>query len=113
LARYFELLYRRSSGNLQPGIDRKWGVQMAESLKGLEPDQLVRWIDGPKYFGLRKSQLDENIRKGLIPRPFPIVEGGRAKAWTGRQILEHQQQRQAAPPVQKRVLKRKQSATAE
>ena len=64
--------------------------------KGLEPDQLVRWIDGPKYFGLRKSQLDDNIRKGLIPTPFAIVEGGRAKAWTGRQILEHHARRQDA-----------------
>jgi predicted DNA-binding transcriptional regulator AlpA len=69
---------------------------MSENLKGLEPDELVRWQDGPKYFGLQRSQLDDNIRKGLIPAPFSIVEGGRAKAWTGRQILEHHQRRQAA-----------------
>jgi hypothetical protein len=80
------------------------------NLKGLEPDELVRWRDGPKYFGLQKSQLNDNIDKGLIPAPFPIVEGGRAKAWTGRQILEHHKRRQEA---QKRALKSKQSATAE
>jgi predicted DNA-binding transcriptional regulator AlpA len=76
---------------------------MTESFKGLEPDQLVRWIDGPKYFGLQKSQLDENIRKGLIPAPFPIVEGGRAKAWTGRQIREHHARRLRAARRQRRA----------
>jgi predicted DNA-binding transcriptional regulator AlpA len=73
---------------------------MTESLRGLDPDQLVRWTEGPKYFGLRKSQLDENIRKGLIPAPFAIVEGGRGKAWTGRQILEHHARRFAAASKQ-------------
>jgi predicted DNA-binding transcriptional regulator AlpA len=70
--------------------------RLARVVRGLEPDELVRWQDGPRYFGLAKSRLDEAIKKGLIPPPFPVVEGGRAKAWTGRQILEHQARRLAA-----------------
>ena len=63
--------------------------------KGLDPDEIVRWKNGPKYFGLRPSQLNENIKKGLIPPPFPLVEGGRGKGWTGRMIQDHHQSRQA------------------
>jgi hypothetical protein len=64
--------------------------------KGLHPDEIIRWKDGPKYFGQRRSQLNENIRKGLIPAPFTLVEGGRGKGWTGQMILDHHQRRQAA-----------------
>jgi hypothetical protein len=85
--------------------------KLARVVRGLEPDELVRWQDGPRYFGLEKSQLDEAIKDGKIPPPFPVVEGGRAKAWTGRQILEHHGRRQAA--AQQRALKAKQPVTAE
>jgi predicted DNA-binding transcriptional regulator AlpA len=77
--------------------------KVARLVKGLEPDEVVRWKEGPKYFGLEKSQLDENIKKGLIPAPFEIVEGGKAKAWTGRQITEHHRRRQEA--AQQKALK--------
>jgi predicted DNA-binding transcriptional regulator AlpA len=67
-----------------------------ELLEGLHPDQLVRQKDGGKYFGLGHTRLDEAIKAGLIPRPFSVLPGGRAKGWTGRQIIEHHRKRQEA-----------------
>lgn len=55
----------------------------------LDPDAIIRRDQGPKYFGLKRTQLDEGIRRGVIPRPFVLIEGGRATGWTGRQIIEH------------------------
>ena len=51
---------------------------------------------GRKYFGLKRSQLDDQIKRGAIPRPFPLVEGGRATGWLGRQIIAHHHRRIAA-----------------
>jgi predicted DNA-binding transcriptional regulator AlpA len=62
-------------------------------LQDADPDQVVRWSEGPRYFGVKKSQLSDAINKGLIPTPFRLVEGGRAKGWTRRQIAEHHQSR--------------------
>ena len=61
-----------------------------------DPDEVIRWREGPRYFGLKKSQLSDGINRGLIPAPFFLVEGGRAKGWTRRQIAEHHQPRQAS-----------------
>jgi predicted DNA-binding transcriptional regulator AlpA len=71
---------------------------MGESnfLLGLDPDQIVRRAQGPRYFGLKKSQLAEAIKDGKIPAPFPLVEGGRATGWLGRQIIAHHHRRIAA-----------------
>jgi len=52
--------------------------------------------EGPKYFGYKHSQLDEKIRAGEIPAPFPLTDSGRAKGWIGRQIIEWQNARLAA-----------------
>jgi predicted DNA-binding transcriptional regulator AlpA len=62
----------------------------------LDPNEIIRRELGPKYFGLRRSQLDELIKKGAIPKPFPLVEGGRATGWLGRQIIEHHRRRLAS-----------------
>ena len=67
-----------------------------EEKKELEPNEIVRKRDGAKYFGLKHTQIDEAIDKGLIPAPFQLYEGGRATGWTGAMILEHQRKRIAA-----------------
>ena len=63
---------------------------------GLHPNEIVRYGEGARYFGYRHSQLGEKIKSGEIPAPFSLSDGGRAKGWTGRQILEHQRARLAA-----------------
>ena len=67
----------------------------SEALSELDANQIVRQADGWKYFGYGHSRLEELIRAGKIPKPFPLVEGGRAKGWLGRQIIEHHRQRLA------------------
>jgi predicted DNA-binding transcriptional regulator AlpA len=62
----------------------------------IDPNEIIRRELGHKYFGLKRSQLDQQIKDGKIPRPFPLVEGGRATGWLGRQIIKHHQKRIAA-----------------
>ena len=58
--------------------------------KELHPNEIVRWKDAPKYFGLKESHLREKINAGEIEPPIPLSASGRAKGFTGRQIIEHQ-----------------------
>jgi hypothetical protein len=89
---------------------------------GLDPGTFYRWSLGFKLFGLKHSQLSEAIKTGKLPPPFASVEGGKAKGWTGSQIIKHrrerlaaaqQRARLAAAAAQQRTLKGKQPATAE
>jgi hypothetical protein len=53
-------------------------------------DQIVRVRDGKLYHGFSAAEARVKIRQGKLPKPFPLTPGGRAKAWTKRQLLEHQ-----------------------
>lgn len=63
---------------------------------GLDPSAFYRWSLGEKLFGLKHSQLSDAVKAGKLPPPFATVEGGRAKGWTGSQIIEHRRTRLAA-----------------
>jgi hypothetical protein len=97
---------------------------------GLDPGAFYRWSQGFKLFGLKHSQLCEAANTGKIPPPIQSAEGGKAKGWTGSQIIEHRRERFAAAQERarlaapkaaakvaaraaKRALKGKQPATAE
>lgn len=69
---------------------------MNQKLDELDPYQIVRFYEGAKYFGYKHSQLPEKIKSGEIPAPFPLSDSGRAKGWTGRQIIKWQAEREAA-----------------
>lgn len=56
----------------------------------LHPNEIIRYSKGGKFFGYKSSQLDELIKSGEIPRPIPLSASGRAKGWTGQQIIDHQ-----------------------
>ena len=62
-----------------------------KGVEGLHPNEIVRLKDAPKYFGLGKTQLDEKIKAGEIDPPIALSASGRAKGFTGQQIIEHQQ----------------------
>ena len=66
------------------------------NLAELEPDQIIRKCDGPKYFGLKSTALDDAIDRGDIEPPMALTAGGRARGWTGRQIINHHRRRLAA-----------------
>jgi hypothetical protein len=94
--------------NEQPDYDNNFG---------LDPGAFYRWSQGFKLFGLKHTQLSEAIKTGKLPPPLESVEGGKAKGWTGTQIIEHRRTRLAAAnaalKVKQAALKAKQLVTAE
>jgi hypothetical protein len=68
----------------------------------LDPHEIVRKGNGKRYFGLGPTQLEEGIKKGEIPAPFDLTDSGRAKGWTGQQIIDHHARRQAAAAAKRR-----------
>jgi predicted DNA-binding transcriptional regulator AlpA len=62
----------------------------------LHRNQIVRKKDGPKYFGLSNAGIDLAVKANKLPAPFSVLEGGRAMAWTGGQILDYHAERIAA-----------------
>jgi predicted DNA-binding transcriptional regulator AlpA len=66
-----------------------------EAEQPLNPNQIVRYHEGYKYFGYRSGHMPEKIKAGEIPAPMSLSQTGRAKGWLGRQILDWQAQRMA------------------
>jgi hypothetical protein len=64
----------------------------------VNPNFFYRKYEGPKYFGLAPSALDDAIKAGLIPAPYSPTggRGSRALGWHGDVILEHQRKRKEA-----------------
>jgi predicted DNA-binding transcriptional regulator AlpA len=56
----------------------------------LSPHEVVRLVDGRKYFGYGPTTLAEKIKAGEIPKPVRL--GDRARGWLGSQIIEWQKQ---------------------
>jgi hypothetical protein len=63
---------------------------------GIIPGAVYRKNRGAELFGLGKSQIDPAIKNGLIPPPFEVYPGSRAKVWTGTQIIQHRRAQLAA-----------------
>ncbi len=61
----------------------------------LHPNEIIRLNEGPTFFGYKHSELDQKIKSGEIPTPFALSDGGRAKGWTGQQIIDYQRRRLA------------------
>ena len=59
--------------------------------RSIDPNAIIRRVDGPKFFGFGLTQLDKKIASGDIPEPVVLSEGGRARGWLGSQIIEYQQ----------------------
>jgi hypothetical protein len=51
--------------------------------------EIVRYVDGPKVFGLKPSALKAKIDAGKIPAPIPLSDDGRALGWTRQTIVNH------------------------
>lgn len=73
-----------------------------EKLDKLRADEVVRYRDGLRYFGLRPSQLRLKIKEGLIPAPLQLSESGRALGWLGKQIHDYQSKLTIAPQFRKK-----------
>jgi predicted DNA-binding transcriptional regulator AlpA len=49
--------------------------------------RLYRPRDLPAVVGLRRTQIAELIKAGKFPKPIPLSDGGRAKAWLEKDLI--------------------------
>ncbi len=56
-------------------------------------NRLIRLADLPTYVGLKRTQIDELIKAGEFPKPIPLSDTGRAKAWLEAEVLCWQNER--------------------
>lgn len=68
---------------------------MSKEPTELEMNWIIRWKDGPHYFGYKRSVLNAKIKSGEIPEPMQLSDNGRASGWLFSTILEWQRERAA------------------
>jgi len=59
------------------------------------PYRVIRRADLFQFVGLKKTQIDELVKRREFPAPISLSDNGRAKAWLESEILEWQQNRLA------------------
>jgi prophage regulatory protein len=63
--------------------------------------QILRHKEVREKLGLSESKLFDMVAKGLFPKPFPIIPGGRAVGWLSTEV-DHwiiERQRRAAQGI--------------
>jgi predicted DNA-binding transcriptional regulator AlpA len=68
--------------------------KVLDNTRPIHPDHIIRYCDGPLYFGYGVTQLDEKIKSGEIPMPISLSDSGRARGWLGKVILAWQAERE-------------------
>jgi predicted DNA-binding transcriptional regulator AlpA len=59
--------------------------------------RIVRKFELPAFVGLRRTQIEELIKRGEFPKPVTLSDlNGRAKGWLEDELVEWQQVRIAA-----------------
>lgn len=58
-----------------------------------QPERAYRKRDLPKFAGVKRSQLDELIKRGKFPPGTPVSDGGRTKVWFASDLLRWQDER--------------------
>jgi hypothetical protein len=84
----------------------KWRPKMSTAELNFDPLEIVRYVDGPKVFGLKPSALKAKIDAGEIEAPIPLSHSGRALGWTRQMVMNHhsrmaalaEERRKAAKP---------------
>ena len=63
--------------------------------------KFVRLKNSKPYTGYGRTQTQKLIDDGVLPKPFPLSPGGRAKGWFEDQLVEYQRKiaRAAGLPV--------------
>ncbi len=72
----------------------------------LRPHHVVRYHEGPRFFGFGPTALSVKIKSGQIPSPKYLSDDGRARGWTGDQILAWREATDAAQAARKVVAER-------
>jgi prophage regulatory protein len=58
--------------------------------------RIIRLRDLPDYVGLKRTQIDELIKRGEFPKSVPLSDTGRARGWLESELLTWQAERLAA-----------------
>jgi predicted DNA-binding transcriptional regulator AlpA len=53
-------------------------------------NRMIRLADLPTYVGLKRTQIDDLIKKGEFPVPIKLSDSGRAKAWLEADVIAWQ-----------------------
>jgi|SRR5882724_9392141 len=75
----------------------------APDFESLRPHHIVRYHEGAKFFGFGPTALAAKIKSGQIPAPKFLSDDGRARGWTGDQILQWREATEAAQAARKVV----------
>jgi prophage regulatory protein len=57
--------------------------------------RIIRKRDLSQFVGLRRTQIDELMKRGEFPRPVPLSDSGRAVGWLEDELAEWQRHRLA------------------
>jgi hypothetical protein len=63
-------------------------ARLADEL-GIDLAEIFRPKRAEKYFGFKKSQLHEKIKRGEIDPPVPLSDTGSAVGFSGLQVVKH------------------------
>jgi hypothetical protein len=68
-----------------------------------DPLEIVRYVNGPKVFGLKPSTLKAKIDAGEIEAPIPLSDSGRALGWTRQMVMNHHKRMAALAEARKKA----------
>ncbi|MFZ1148733.1 MAG: AlpA family phage regulatory protein [Xanthobacteraceae bacterium] len=60
-----------------------------------QPRRALRLPEVMAKTGLRKTQIFDSVRRGIFPKPFNVLPGGRAVAWDESEIDAHLERQMA------------------
>jgi predicted DNA-binding transcriptional regulator AlpA len=60
-----------------------------------QPRRALRLPEVMVKTGLRKTQIFDSVRRGIFPKPFNVLPGGRAVAWDEAEIDAHLERQMA------------------
>ena len=58
--------------------------------------RMIRLKQLPAFTGIKKTAIDDAIKKGEFPPPVPLNDSGRAIAWMESELIDWQNSRKAA-----------------
>jgi predicted DNA-binding transcriptional regulator AlpA len=106
---------------VMPSADHFDAIVAATVILGARAERVIRLHELPAYLGVRRSQVNEAIKKGLL-HPRPAYPGARAQVVTEAEVISLQQQAAAeaaaaatAPPkqIEPNIKRRRARETAE
>jgi predicted DNA-binding transcriptional regulator AlpA len=62
---------------------------IADLFEAVDPQEIFRFADGPRIFGVSPNHIYTKIASGELPKPFKLFATGHSVGWSGFQVNEH------------------------